>query len=67
MTGRLWILQFQAPTGFGVGTLSRILSILVLVVGLVLSILSLGFSYLLLNSNERAQSLALRMTRSLTE
>lgn len=67
VAGRLWVLQFQAPTGFGLGTLSRILWIVVLVVGLVLSILSLGFSYLLLYGKERARSLAVRMTRSLAE
>lgn len=67
VAGRQWVLEFSAPSGFGVGAFSRLIWVLVLSAGGVLSALTLGFSYLLLNSKNRAVAMAENMNRSLIE
>jgi PAS domain S-box-containing protein len=67
VAGREWILEFAAPFGFGISTLSSLMWMLVLGFGGVLSALTLGFSYLLLNSKNRAIVLAETMNRSLLD
>ena len=67
VAGRTWELQFSAPTGFGISALSRLMWVIVLVIGGTLSALTLGFSYLLLNGRNRAVAFAENMNRSLIE
>jgi len=67
VAGRRWELQFSAPSGFGISASSRFMWVSVLGVGGVLSALTLGFSYLLLNGRNRAVAFAENMNRSLIE
>ena len=67
VAGRQWVFEFAGPSGFGLSGLSRLMWIIVLIAGGILSVLTLGFSYLLLNGRNRAVAFAEDMNRSLIE
>lgn len=67
VAGRNWDFQFDAPSGFGISHFSRLIWVMVLLAGGVLSALTLGFSYLLLNGRNRAIAYAENRNRSLIE
>ncbi len=65
VAGRSWTMQFEAPSGFGIGRFARLSWILVAVAGALLSFLFAAFSYLLIDGKRRAVILAEKMTESL--
>ena len=67
VAGRQWVFEFAGPSGFGISGLSRLMWIIVLIAGGILSTLTLGFSYLLLNGRNRAVAFAENMNRSLIQ
>ncbi|HJV70967.1 bifunctional diguanylate cyclase/phosphodiesterase [Ideonella sp.] len=63
--GRIWLVEASAPFDAGVGPWERMLPVIILAGGCVISLLLAGVLFSLMGSKRRALGMALDMTRSL--